>query len=262
LPDPENNNPKPKRYPRRIAIRLTRNLVLYYKQRTTSTTDHQNEQHGCAYNFYQHAKGEAWRKPIEFIGLIILFCYTTFAFFQVRAMHTANEEARTSFAVSQQPYVSLGDKDGTIAEFIEPKSSDEKVSVRIYFQNGGPSPALTPNVMIFPPIIIPSDMKIFGLPTKPSQHLLRYKDSGGSQLEGSGVGSIPPQSVYVFVIPDLLTSDQAESVKDGTAAMRIEGWMEYCDNLGEYSCRDFVIDTANPPRGIFSEWTDSDCAFM
>ncbi len=94
----DNRDSKPKRSPRRRLIRLTRNIFVYYRKPVSSTSDGESEGESytrktCQYikDFGDRIEKEAWDRPIEFIGLLILFAYTTFAGIQSCKMREANK---------------------------------------------------------------------------------------------------------------------------------------------------------------------------
>jgi len=94
LPNSENSDPKPKHTPRRIIIRLTRNLFVYYRQPAPNAEKHHNQGQTYANKIYERTKKEARSKPIEFFGLIILFFYTWFAGCQSCELVSANRLTR------------------------------------------------------------------------------------------------------------------------------------------------------------------------
>lgn len=161
----------------------------------------------------------------------------------------------------QRPYLSLGRKDGTLAEFVEPKSSDpkERIGLKIYLQNGGDAPALTPNVGLLNAIIVGLPAQGLGIHT--FQHLLRYRDKDG--VQGGMGASIPPQSEQVVFIQDLLSQEQMNSMHKGDTTLFFQGILEYCDEFGRYSCRQFSLSFDGPPINAFSEIpSEMECADM
>jgi len=82
LADSQNRNTHPKRKPRRISIRLTRNLILYYRKPANRAGDGKHQGDSYTQKIYQRTKNEARLKPIETIGVIVVFAYTVFAGFQ------------------------------------------------------------------------------------------------------------------------------------------------------------------------------------
>jgi len=112
LTDSENRGADPKRHPRRIRIRLTRNLVLYYRQSARSADKGEHRREGYAKKIYQRTKNEAWTKPIETFGVIVVFLYTVFAGYQScqmrsanKLMRAANQNATRALHVSERAYI-------------------------------------------------------------------------------------------------------------------------------------------------------------
>jgi hypothetical protein len=181
----------------------------------------------------------------------------------------ALRESRSSFQIAQQPYVSLGRKDGTLAEFVEPKDpkSGQRGGLKIYFQNGGQSPALTPNVGFLMGIILTYQNGKWETPiaVKSIQvfnNLTRSTDNKGGFSESAGSGSIPPQSEYVAFVPELLTEDQLNLMHAGNSTLNFEGEIQYCDEFGHYYCRQFTLFFQGPPIDAFSEINEMNCANM
>jgi hypothetical protein len=98
LAETDNRDSKPKRPPRRSLIRLTRNIFVYYRKPVASTSNRKSDTESYANKARRYVKDfcdriekEAWDRPIEFIGLLILFAYTTFAGLQSCRMGEANK---------------------------------------------------------------------------------------------------------------------------------------------------------------------------
>jgi hypothetical protein len=86
----ENPDPNPKRKPRRIAVRLSRNLILHYRKSAKRRNASERHHKGYGYRFYEKTKEEAWKRPIEAIGVVIVAFYTAFAGYQSCKMRDAN----------------------------------------------------------------------------------------------------------------------------------------------------------------------------
>jgi hypothetical protein len=67
---------------------------LYYRQAATSAENRNDSCGARAHKFYQKAKDEAWRKPIEFTGVVVVILYTAFAGYQSCKMREANNLTR------------------------------------------------------------------------------------------------------------------------------------------------------------------------
>lgn len=155
--------------------------------------------------------------------------------------YEALSDNRKAFEATQRPFVSLGRKDGTIAEFVVPKDPDlpdQNVGIKIYLQNGGQSPALTPNLGLLPLNLVLNGIGT-GQSTPPKvplqknnfQHLLRSADKNGGHQSNAGVASIAPQSEYVYFFSDQISREQYESMIRGQRALMLMGICEYCDAL-------------------------------
>ena len=201
---------------------------------------------------------------VEKIGLFVATFLLLVTWWQACMTQQALKETQNEFASSQRPYVSLGRKDGTLAEFVEPKDphSGEQVGIKLYLQNGGQSPALTPNVSITMSILINGTKTQVVGPKSSFQHLLRYRDANGSMYLPAAPGSIPPQSEYVRLMPGIMSEEQLESILQGRGLMLLSGFLEYCDEFGQYSCRMFDLYFQGPPINSFSEGDETDCAEM
>jgi hypothetical protein len=179
------------------------------------------------------------------------------------------KDGRKAFEATQRPSVSIGRKDGKIAEFAVPSSdvADPNVGIRIFVQNGGQSAALTPNLGL-----LPLNVTFSGIGTPPSKppvvplmqndfhHLVRYTSS--KSLPGGDTSSIAPQSEYSFVFRDQVTRETYDSLMQGKSLLLISGICEYCDLLGNYTCRWFSLSWRGPPFNEFSKDGETDCALL
>lgn len=204
---------------------------------------------------------------IQRLGLVVAAGLLIATWYQGCLTRDALKETQQEFTAHQRPYVSLGRKDGTLAEFVEPKSpKGGRIGLKIYLQNGGQPPALTPNIGILTGMVlgyangtwdVPYALKI----VQPFQPLLRYGDTNGGG-GSNGNGSIPPQSEYIAWVNDLLTPEELNSMRVGRRSLELSGRLEYCDEFGRYSCRGFTIFFNGPPINAFSEVGEEDCAMI
>jgi len=185
---------------------------------------------------------------------------------QYGAMLSSNQLVQQSFEATQRPIVSIGRKDGTLAEFAvpSPKATDQNVGLKIYVQNGGPAPALTPNLgLLLPTLLLSGSPKpTYMPPSKNEFHPLLRSTDGKGNYSFTGGGSIAPGSEYVFFFPDQVTQEQYDAMIKGEALVQIEGRCEYCDSFGRYTCRDFTLVWRGPPFNAFFKPSESDCAFL
>jgi len=105
LAETENRDTDPKRKPRRIAVRLTRNLVLYYRQTASGAHNGKRHRDGYAQKIYQRTKNEAWTKPIETLGVIVVFAYTVFAGYQSCQLKRSTDAARKQTTLMRQQLI-------------------------------------------------------------------------------------------------------------------------------------------------------------
>lgn len=182
---------------------------------------------------------------------------------------SVNDNKR-AFQATQRPDVSLGRKDGILAEFAEPeaKGATEPVGIKLYFQNAGQAAALTPNVGILSLVLFlakgasPSPHS-FQREPDPFGHFFRSRikrsvssGSGG----GGGAGSIAPQSEFVHMSPRQVSEEQLDALRDGQRLLILSGIIEYCDVLGIYYCRLFDLSYQGKPFNTFYQTSEMDCS--
>lgn len=176
----------------------------------------------------------------------------------------AFKDSREAFQTSQRPYVSLGRKDGTVAEFaFDNAHPDNPVGLKVYLQNGGQSAALSLRISISVPIIVNAGKAHYE--TGPSRKkfeafepIYRYKFKGGG--EGSvNSNSIPPQSEFVHFDPNLFSSEVVKAFREGQQTALLPGVLEYCDIFGNYTCTSFTLTWFGPPISAFGGVLQGDC---
>ncbi len=109
-------------------------------------------------------------------------------------------ESRQAFESTQRPVISVGRKDGTVAEFVVPQDptlADQNVGIKVYLQNAGQSAALSPKLGLLPMNIIidgigamPSAQPKTPLQKNAFTPLSRYKDRNGNYIGGEDAISI------------------------------------------------------------------------
>ncbi len=155
--------------------------------------------------------------------------YAAVAAFQYCAMVQANRETDRNFRASERPYVSIGNRDGTIAELSWTK--DSKPTIRLYFFNAGRSPALnfTVSAMVWPEWQLP-------------KHIERYKWTEGGQVHWNfsmGARDIPAESLDVETV---YPSGQLPGYKfKDPNILGAQGTYEYCDEFGGWHCQAFMV---------------------
>jgi len=155
---------------------------------------------------------------VVFLTFLAVVAYTEFT-------REGNDLTRQSIEASERPYVSLGNRDGKIAEFMPGDAV-----IKMYFFNSGQGPAL--------------DFIAFTMPEKGHlrssaiPHLERYREEtiqpDGTTVDSlseqtAGAGDIPGQAVHVEYI------QRAKPV----ASIWVHGIVMYCDLFGTYHCDPF-----------------------
>jgi hypothetical protein len=162
---------------------------------------------------------------------------------------------RNQISISQQAYITIGRKDGVVAELVQTPNVDDPVGILMYFQNGGHLPAQF-DWGIFP---IPAGPK--GADVKPfhavtlSSHITRTRNrKTGSVTQNGGLNEIGGDALYPAFIGTFPRSQIGRL--DNTA---IEGMFEYCDEMGRYSCQYFSLLYRPAPYSRFWVGLQSDC---
>jgi hypothetical protein len=177
------------------------------------------------------------------------------------------DENRQSFEISEHPYVSLGRKDGIIAEIVEPKapaSPNALIGLNIYLKNGGRGPALTPNlgIMLGATFLAKGASSKYAVQPRPEklQRLLRWRSTKDNSVH-SNVDTSPilADSEFVHYAPDQFTQEQATALLHGQRITLLMGQFEYCDEFGNYSCRQFDLFYQGEPFNRFVEGGGFDC---
>lgn len=173
-------------------------------------------------------------------------CYSVISCGQWRAAQRSIEVARSAVVASQGSYVTLGRKDGVVAEFIAPKddTSDPNgdAELVIYFQNTGHVPArlaahMTIGLAIGNPKItykpFTDEQFLFMNPLAPAR---RFRKTG-KFVEGDGA-VIAGDSTVVFTFGTISQKDFRE-LPHNTAGFNFSGVYEYCDQLGNWYTHNF-----------------------
>jgi hypothetical protein len=93
---------------------LTRDLVLYYRKSANREKTRQDRSNRYYHrfcdkgrDFYEKTKDEAWKRPIEAIGVIVVVFYTVFAGYQSCQMRHANVLTQEQIKLTQRPNLVL-----------------------------------------------------------------------------------------------------------------------------------------------------------
>jgi len=176
---------------------------------------------------------------------------------QLGQMLRANDLAQKTFEVSQQASVTLGNKDGVVAEFRKSGNAKVKDGLVIYFLNSGHMPAklkwgVNQWFVENPTILLPDATKF-----EPMKRT-RNKKTGAIADNSSTDGSIGGDSVREVGI-GYLPIGFADYLEKTNRPFKLNGTYEYCDELGRYACRDFSLEYQHLPYGTFRIIWDNVC---
>ncbi|MGA7918324.1 MAG: hypothetical protein WCA38_01550 [Candidatus Acidiferrales bacterium] len=182
------------------------------------------------------------------VGIIALWIY----YGQLEEMRSSTKAAKdavdvadATLNVSQRAYVTVGRKDGVVADFVIPKDAKEHAEIVIYFQNTGRLPAK------FTWGLLPGAFLLKGSKKQSSGISIAQPYSGGLPTRTRDVktGSIGEQgasyviagdSVFVGTGAFISQKDLAE-LPINDMGLLILGQYDYCDELGTRSSRMFGI---------------------
>ncbi len=187
------------------------------------------------------------------VGVIVAIIYGK----QLGQMLEANNLGQKTFEVSQQASVTLGRKDGVVAEFRNSGNPKVQDGLVIYFQNSGHMPAkfnwgleqwftenpvtTLPGTKHFVPMMRTRNKKTGDV----TENWSTDGSIGGDAVREVAVGYLPPGFV------DYLSKTNK--------VFKVNGTFEYCDELGRYACRDFSLIYQQRPFGTFRIMWDQVC---
>ncbi|HUY20255.1 MAG TPA: hypothetical protein VMV15_13595 [Candidatus Binataceae bacterium] len=187
---------------------------------------------------------------VHILTAILILAYTTITAVQAFLLWDTYRESQRVFVASERPYVSLGNRDGRVAEFrLEPDGSS---AVVIYFFNAGRTPALNlvTNLWSSRP----------GVKQEPQRHIERFKDPAGGVVDSVPGPVIPGQGTHSDYLPLRWTPsvDELKAIRDGKR-FAIGGTFEYCDQFGHYRCQGFWARYRPPPVDDFVQYAAPSC---
>lgn len=173
--------------------------------------------------------------------------------------------AQDTLQVGQRAYITVGRKDGTIAEFIPSKDPKQKAELVLYFQNSGRLPAkLNWGASLAIPDNFTKDSKPIGLTLiHPFKLMGRARDKKTGSISGQEAdATIAGDSIFGGVVGEIEQDRLPEFSVD--ADIMIIGSFEYCDELGTESMHQFSIHTRNSQNTSvgFSLLGDSEVSFI
>jgi hypothetical protein len=176
-------------------------------------------------------------------------------------MIDANNLNRKSFQMSQGAAVTIGKKDGTVADFVMPDDPKNNAGIVIYFQNGGHMPAKFNWGMVAPIVTLPPTPDFPQLESvhkfnNPLTRTRSRKAENGSFSENGEI--IAGDSLYVVDVVELPQERVTRQMKAHQIFM-LTGAFEYCDALGNYMCRQFTLFYQGIPYKRFSLASEFEC---
>jgi hypothetical protein len=187
------------------------------------------------------------------VGIVVAIIYGK----QLGQMLEANNLAQKTFEVSQQASVTIGNKDGVVAEFRSSHNRQVQDGLVIYFQNSGHMPAKlnwgVNNWFIEHPIQQLPDAIQF----EPMRRT-RNKKTGDITDNSSTDGSIGGEAVREVAV-GYLQAGFVDYLNKTNRPFKLNGTYEYCDELGRYACREFSLEYRRLPFGTFRIIWDNAC---
>ena len=196
-------------------------------------------------------------KPlVDIVGVGFLVIYTGVTVFLWSESRKANGLARESIQIAQRAYVTVGRKDGVVADFVIPKDAKQNAEIIIYFQNSGRLPAKFTWQTMGNFLIHGEGAKHTGITyihrKMGGLFKTRDKKSGGISAEEGETSVIAGDSVFVSTLGIISQKDLAE-LPTNEVGLLIPGMFEYCDELGNHILKYFILDyRSNAPSSSLS----------
>jgi hypothetical protein len=191
--------------------------------------------------------------------------YVHYSRAQWRVMTESNTLTRKVLNVTQQAYITIGRKDGAVAELVPPTTDKEKVGIIGYFQNSGHLPAQfnwgsrTEWVITSQQLQQPGTAFVYPI------HHFEAMWAGANRKTGapsaSGTVTIAGDSLYSTPLAEL-SKDQADAMQNTpliALPTTFDGLFDYCDGLGNYTCRQFTLAYLGKPYNRFTLSGEREC---
>jgi hypothetical protein len=193
------------------------------------------------------------------LASVIYSFLTLLIFWQAKkAADAARDSVRiadTSMKISQRAYVTIGRKDGVVADFIIPKDPKQNAEIVIYFQNSGHMPAKFFWGTMAPFLAQGSKKNSTGITwTHPFKGFpTRTRDKKNGSIGEQGESSvITGDSIFVSTLGVISQKDLA-MLPMNDMGLLIIGEYGYCDELGNSANRMFGLTyRSNAPSSSLS----------
>ncbi len=187
---------------------------------------------------------------IHLLTALLILAYTTITAVQAFLLWETYRESERVFIASEKPYVSLGNRDGKVAEIRQ--QSDGSSAIVVFFFNAGRTPALN--------LVTNLWSSLRGVKHEPEHHIERFQDPNGGVLDRVPGPVIPGQGTHSDYLPLRWTpsGDELKAVRSGKQ-FAIGGTFEYCDQFGNYRCQGFWARYRPPPIDDFVQFAAPSC---
>ncbi len=177
---------------------------------------------------------------VQAVATLAIVCLT---YVYVQYSKKQWQVAQDTLSISQRAYVTIGRKDGVVADFVVPQDPNQNVEIVIYFQNSGHLPAkFTWGTMAG--FLGQGSKKNSGITyTHPYKERLsvRTRDKKTGSIGEQGESSIiAGESVFVATVGTISQKDLVE-LPSNNPSLLILGMYEYCDELGDHAMRQFGL---------------------
>jgi hypothetical protein len=188
---------------------------------------------------------------VQVLTALLVLAYTSITAIQAFLLWETYRETQRTFIAAEKPYVSLGNRDGKVAEIhLEPDGSS---AVMIFFFNAGRTPALN--------LVTNLWSSLPGVKHEPENHIERFKDPAGGILDNVPGPVIPGEGTHTDYLPLRWTPSREElkAIRNGKR-FAIGGTFEYCDQFGHYRCQGFWARYRPPPIDDFVQYAAPSCS--
>jgi len=202
---------------------------------------------------------EGQANPIIALGTVVL---GVVGIGSLAFTYEALTDTREQFQAAQRAYITVGRKDGVVAEFIVPQNRPEaNAGLVLYFQNSGHLPAkFNWGVTYNAPTNIGS---AFPLQFLHSEHvwkpMVRTINRKNRTRSGNAESTIGADSTISEDFGEL-TQKQVVELATSNKFFPINAAFEYCDEIGTYSCREVIIYYQGLPYNSFHLITENNCS--
>jgi hypothetical protein len=149
--------------------------------------------------------------------------------------------AQDSLRIGQRAYVTIGKKDGVVADFIIPKDPSQDAEIVLYFHNSGHVPATfawAPSIGLLGEGSKSKSGIVFTHPGMPMFPFMGLKG------QGTELSIIAGDSIFVSTLGRISQRD-LEQLPKNDPSLLILGSYEYCDELGDHESRMFGLRYRN-----------------